>query len=154
MYKILGADHQEYGPATADQVRQWIIERRLNTNTLVKPEGSTGWQPLSFFPEFTGTLQAATPVLPALYTDERQNPLALTGFICSLLSILCCCTGPLFAVLGIVFSSVALVQINRTQLQRGRQLAIAGIVLGAIGLAEFGALMLGGSFAEMLRFFQ
>lgn len=154
MYRVLGADQNEYGPVTADQIRQWILERRLNANSLARTEGETGWKPLSFFPEFASSVQAAAPVTPMTQIiDERQNPLALTGFVCSLLSILCCCTGPLFAVLGIAFSVIALVQISNNPTQRGKQLAIAGIILGVIGLAEFTAMMVGGTFADYLRKF-
>lgn len=155
MYRVLGADQNEYGPVTADQIRQWILERRLNANSLARSDGDTGWKPLSFFPEFApAVVQAAAPASSVTQViDERQNPLALTGFICSLLSILCCCTGPLFAVLGIAFSVIALIQINNNPTQRGKQLAIAGIILGVIGLAEFTAMMVGGTFADYLRRF-
>ena len=30
MYKIIGADKKEYGPITADQLRQWLAEGRVN----------------------------------------------------------------------------------------------------------------------------
>jgi hypothetical protein len=51
MYKIIGADQKEYGPVTAEQLRQWTLDGRVNAQTLVQPEGSTDWQPLSSFPE-------------------------------------------------------------------------------------------------------
>ena len=51
MYKIIGADQKEYGPVTAEQLRQWTVDGRANAQTLVQAEGSTDWQPLSSFPE-------------------------------------------------------------------------------------------------------
>ena len=35
MYKIIGADQKEYGPVTAEQLRQWIAEGRVNGQTSV-----------------------------------------------------------------------------------------------------------------------
>ena len=47
MYKILGGDGREYGPVTAETLRQWISEGRANALTQIKPEGATAWQALS-----------------------------------------------------------------------------------------------------------
>jgi hypothetical protein len=58
MYKIIGGDHNEYGPVTADELTQWIAEGRLNGQSLVRLEGSTQWQPLASFPEFEAALAA------------------------------------------------------------------------------------------------
>lgn len=51
MYKILGGDGNEYGPVSADTLRQWVREGRANALTQVKAEGSANWQPLSSYPE-------------------------------------------------------------------------------------------------------
>jgi hypothetical protein len=58
MYKIIGADQREYGPVTAEQLRQWIAEGRMNGQTLAQAEGATEWKPLSAFPEFAEALRA------------------------------------------------------------------------------------------------
>jgi|SRR5215831_14264382 len=59
MYRIIGADGNQYGPISAEQLRQWIAEGRANSQTRVLAEGTTEWKPLSEFPEFFGT--APTP---------------------------------------------------------------------------------------------
>lgn len=61
MYKIIGANQVEYGPVTADQLRQWIAEGRVNAQTLIQPEGATDWKPLSQFPEFAASTSPAPP---------------------------------------------------------------------------------------------
>ena len=43
MYKIIGADGQQYGPVSADQIRRWILENRVRTETLAQAEGTTDW---------------------------------------------------------------------------------------------------------------
>jgi hypothetical protein len=65
MYKITGADGREYGPVTAEQLRQWIREGRANAQTQAKAEGGAEWKPLSAFPEFADVLGAPSPGMGA-----------------------------------------------------------------------------------------
>jgi uncharacterized membrane protein len=65
MYKIIGGDQKEYGPITAEQLRQWIAEGRVNGQSSVQLEGASEWKPLSAFPEFADTLAAKPPPLSA-----------------------------------------------------------------------------------------
>ena len=44
MYKIIGADGKEYGPISAEQLRQWLAENRVNAQTRVQLEGSSEWK--------------------------------------------------------------------------------------------------------------
>ena len=48
-YIIIGGDQKEYGPITADDVRQWIAEGRLGAQSRMKAEGDAEWRPLSAF---------------------------------------------------------------------------------------------------------
>jgi len=64
MFKIIGADQKEYGPVSTEQLRQWVIEGRANSQTQVRKEGETDWKPLSAFAEFDDVLRAA-PAQPA-----------------------------------------------------------------------------------------
>ena len=65
MYKIMGGDQKEYGPVSAEDIRQWIAEGRANAQTLVQAPGSADWKPLSAFPEFAAALAAkAAPAIP------------------------------------------------------------------------------------------
>ena len=63
MYSIIGGDQREYGPVTAEEIRQWIADRRANGRTLAKAEGGP-WKPLSTFPEFADALGAAPAAAP------------------------------------------------------------------------------------------
>ena len=56
MYKIIGGDRREYGPATAEELRRWIAEGRLSGQSLIQAEGSEEWKPLSAYPEFAEAL--------------------------------------------------------------------------------------------------
>lgn len=57
MYKIIGADGQPYGPASADQIKSWIAEGRARAETLVQAEGAQEWKPLISFTELAAGLQ-------------------------------------------------------------------------------------------------
>src|SRR5262245_48361390 len=59
MYKIIGADEKEYGPVSAEILKQWIAHGRVNAQTRVLPEGATEWKPLGEIPE----LAAALPIM-------------------------------------------------------------------------------------------
>lgn len=61
MYRIIGKDGLQYGPVTAEQLRVWIAENRLNAQTMVQAEGSPDWRPLNSLPEFAADLNAAPP---------------------------------------------------------------------------------------------
>ncbi len=61
MYKMIGADGQQYGPITAEQLRRWLTENRVNAKTLIQPEGSQEWQPLGSMPEFADLFPPKTP---------------------------------------------------------------------------------------------
>jgi hypothetical protein len=71
MYKIIGADQKEYGPVSADEMRRWMAEGRVNAQTLIQGEGQTDWRPLSTFPEFSAAAQG-TPLATAPVGDAAR----------------------------------------------------------------------------------
>ena len=77
MYKIIGADQKEYGPITADQIRQWIRDGRVNAHTQARLEPGGNWQPLSAFPEFADALQPGAagpgPAAPAFISPVADG---------------------------------------------------------------------------------
>jgi len=73
MYKIIGADGREYGPVDANQVRQWIVEGRANTQTRVKAEGTNEWKPLSAFAELTPISGPAAAGVPPSVPPPTQT---------------------------------------------------------------------------------
>ena len=89
MYKIIGADGQQYGPVDLDQMRRWMAENRIRPETLVQAEGSAEWKPFSSFPEFVGESRAAPPGLtPPAPPPTLSNPRAsnkIPAGICGIL---------------------------------------------------------------------
>jgi hypothetical protein len=140
MYKIVGADGRQYGPASEDQIRRWIVEGRANAQTQVLAEGAPQWKPLGAFPEFAAAFGPQVP--PAIHPVSGShlrttNSFALWGMIFGILAfaMFCCCFNELFAILGLIFSLIGLSQINaRPDIYEGRGLAITGIVLSGLSL--------------------
>lgn len=147
MYKIIGGDGREYGPVSADQVRDWVRQGRANAYTLVLPEGATDWVPLAMCAELVGgQLPTATepvplsgaPRIPAIPVQPlshrpQTNPMAVTALVMGLLSI--CCCGPLFGILGVIFALIAFSQIKRDPAgQTGKGMAIAGVACSIAGI--------------------
>ena len=88
MYKIIGADGNEYGPITAEQVRQWVAEGRLNGLSKIQVEGAGEWKELRDMPEFSALLPPPPPPIslgarPAAFGRRRRlagQPAGRLGF--------------------------------------------------------------------------
>jgi hypothetical protein len=144
MYKIQGADQKEYGPASVEQVRQWIAEGRLAANSQVQAEGSGEWKPLAGFPEFAAALAAKTvtgstsggPSLtppPLSSSGGRATGLAVTSLVLGVLSVAGCTI--LTGIPAIITGHIAHNKSRRAPQQfAGGGLAIAGFVLGYLSL--------------------
>ena len=152
-YFIIGGDGKEYGPKPDSEVREWIAEGRLNTQSQIREQSDPNWRALEDFPEFANYLFGATPSTPtpsAPAIQQHQQPypqygyqeqsttngMAITGMVMGILSILSiypCCGIP-FNILGIIFSSIGLKQIKSNQHQGGRGMAIAGLICSIISL--------------------
>jgi hypothetical protein len=79
MYKIKGIDQIEYGPAPAGQVQAWILEGRINAETLLLADGTTEWRPAASFPEFADLLEKsarAKAVPPPVSTSVDPDAFA------------------------------------------------------------------------------
>jgi hypothetical protein len=144
MYKIQGADQKEYGPASADQVRQWIAEGRLAGSSKIQAEGSADWKPLTGFPEFSAALAAkagagsssgppfSTPP-PLSSSAVPASGLAVTSLVLGALSMVGCTI--LTGIPAIITGHIAHNRSRRSPQQfGGGGLAIAGLVLGYLSL--------------------
>lgn len=154
MYRIIGADGREYGPASADQLRLWINEGRVNAQTYVLTEGAREWKTIGSLPEFSlaGHSTASSPPTFAINHPARKtNSLAMTGMILGIVALtfgMCCCYGLPFNILGLIFSLIGYREIRKApDIYNGQGIALTGIVLCilslllAIGLfALFGAI--------------
>ena len=101
MYKIIGADGQEYGPVSIDQLRQWIAEGRVNLQTRAQAADTTEWKTLGQFPDFAA---GSTP--PPVYTPQsfaQPQPKISNYLVPAILSTIFCCLP--FGIAAIVFAA-------------------------------------------------
>jgi hypothetical protein len=64
-YKVIGGDLKQYGPVSAEDLRKWIADGRLNAQSLVQVHGDIEWKTLSSFPEFAEALAGKPATLSA-----------------------------------------------------------------------------------------
>ena len=149
-YTIIGGDQKQYCLVTADNIRKWIAEGRLTSQSKVKAEGEAEWRPLSAFPEFADALAARAAlsgVLPPLPTaaaaPARTSGMAVSSLILGILGVFTCGITALF---GLILGAVAMTQIKRNHGRlSGSGFALAGIIVSGICLLMmpfFAALML------------
>jgi len=138
MYKVMGTDGKEYGPVSAEVLRQWIAERRANGQTRVQAEGSTEWKTLSelseFSAAFTSVSGAASPpplsAAPATMPQGKTSRMAVASLVLGILGF-CGIT----AIIGVILGIAAQVKISKSGGRlKGSGLAIAGIVVSGIML--------------------
>ena len=136
MYKIMGSDGQQYGPVSAEQLRRWIVENRVNAQTLIQPDGATEWKAASTFPEFGGDFTAHPP-LPTMVPPPLTAPLAqhLANRASNKIAAGVC--GILLGSLGVHkfilgYTGAGIIMLLLTVLTCG----LAGVVTGIIGLIE------------------
>ncbi len=151
MYKIIGADGQQYGPVSAEQIRRWIAENRVNAQTLIQAEGAQEWKPLSLFPEFAPEVKATpppvTPVPPTI--GPVQSTLAARAsnkVAAGICGILLGSLGVHKFILG--YQGAGLIMLLVTVLSCG----LAGMVMHLIGLIE-GILYLTKTDEEFVRLY-
>lgn len=134
-YKIIGQDGNLYGPAGAEQIRQWISQGRLESRTPILPEAGGEWTFVGLLPEFAGLFSPPPVGVPGRPFETARpgiNPLATWSLVCGCLSWVFCCCCPV-NLLGLIFGLVALSQ-TAGRPPEGRNLAIAGVILSATNL--------------------
>jgi TM2 domain-containing membrane protein YozV len=87
MFNIIGADGKQYGPVSADQLRQWVHEGRASGASQVQPVGGEGWKPLRELAEFADVLagppprMVAPPVPAPVNRAQNKVPAGICGIL-------------------------------------------------------------------------
>jgi prepilin-type processing-associated H-X9-DG protein len=144
MFKIIGGDGKEYGPISAETLRDWLRQGRVNGSTRVLPEDSGSWVELRSLADFQADLAAerppvprpatatAAPVTVAAGPDAPRSGMATTSLVLGILGFL---TLGITSIFGLILGIVALVKINGSQGRLGgKGVATAGVVTSGVGL--------------------
>jgi hypothetical protein len=140
MYYVIGADGNEYGPVSLEQMRKWVSEGRVNAQSKVRAEGSDTWQTaaeLSEISQFLPVANMATPgsaqLPPYGQPATAKTGLATTSLVLGILSIIC--LGPLLGIPAIICGHIARGKIKRSPGgYAGGGMALAGLILGYLSL--------------------
>jgi TM2 domain-containing membrane protein YozV len=129
---------------SAEEIRRWIADKRVNAQTLVQTEGAQDWKPLGSFSEFASELKAVPPPIappPSTVASRASNkiPAGVCGILLGSLGIH-------KFILG--YTGAGLVMLLATILTCG----IAGVVTHIIGLIE-GIIYLCKSDEEFVRIY-
>lgn len=154
MFKVLGGDGKEYGPVSADALRQWVQQGRANAQTPIKPEGGTDWAAMSSFPEFAQIFAPPPPGMTAAVGgspvgDKPTSKLAIWSLVMGILGFASCgFTAILTAPLGLIFGFKGMSGIKKSEGQlKGHGVALAGTIVSG---ASFMMLFVMFIFAAML----
>jgi hypothetical protein len=159
MYKILGADGNQYGPVSAEQVRAWVVEGRANAETMAQLEGATEWRALSTFPEFADTvagrsgrpvppLTSAVPVMTANVEQLVHGPatglivVGVIGFVLSVAGLVANLTGAVVNLPGMD---------HNTEMLTRTLSGTFGIISTIVSLLLSGIIFWGGTQMKVLR---
>jgi hypothetical protein len=77
MYKILGSDGNEYESISAEKIRQWIQESRVEKKTPVMPEGAEDWVFLEALPEFAESFASLQKPETAVLAPKRRRQMRM-----------------------------------------------------------------------------
>jgi hypothetical protein len=153
-YLIVGADGKVYGPASLETLRRWLAEGRVERRSPVLPLGATAWTTIGALPELApsappppppgagspppfGSGAPFQPPFQQVYVKPTHS-LATWGLVCGILSYCLCCMCVPVNVLGLIFSLVALIQINeQPDRYEGKGMAIAGLILSGLSILIF-----------------
>ena len=152
-YKIIGTDQKEYGPVSADQLRQWIAQRRVVAQTMAQADGGE-WKNLGSFPEFAADFGNPIPASPAftpapsfastpraeIIAPPATSGLAIASLVLGICGIISC---DLSAIVGLILGIMAMSQIRKSNgTLGGRGIALAGTIISSVFLL-IGVLVLG-----------
>lgn len=151
LYRMIGGDGREYGPVSAEQLRQWLAEGRVDRNTRVMADdGQTAWLALSEVAEFADlfVVQQVVPPAPVIPPPGTVPPaysvppgatlpgsavagnssMAVASLVMAILSLICC---GLLAIPAVICGHLARRDIAASNgTMTGGGMALAGLIIG------------------------
>jgi prepilin-type processing-associated H-X9-DG protein len=139
-YTVIGSDQKQYDSITADNIRSWITDGRLNAQSLMREENDTEFRQLSAFPEFVDafavktSVSIAPPHLPAAASagPVKTSGMAIASLVLGILGLFTC---GIAALIGLILGIIAMVKVkNSGGRLGGNGIALAGVIVSGIFL--------------------
>ena len=136
-----GSQAGQTGPVEDHEIRALIAAGSIVPETLVWRDGMKDWMPLSSVPEL-GVHSVAPygpqyPAQPAYYMPPvaPNSGVAIASMVCGIVSFCLCYFAVILSIPAVICGHLALSQIKNSPMpMAGRGMAIAGLVLGYIGI--------------------
>lgn len=140
---------QQTGPFTVDQVRAGLANGTYQPSDPAWHEGAPGWLPLAAIPALGSHAPPSLPGSPgANPSAPRTSPLAVWSLVLGILSLPC---AVLAAIPAVICGHIALKNIRKSAgAQTGGGLAVAGLVMGYLGVLILGVALLSGLAAPLV----
>jgi Domain of unknown function (DUF4190)/GYF domain 2 len=141
-------DGKELGVFSVEEIKRQLAAGTLRETDLAWHEGAAGWAALSTIPGVTSApASSAAPVSPAavavtpaaVVPQRKSEQLAVLSLIFSILGLFgfCCGFFLMAGIAGIVCGHIALSRIKANPELDGHGLAMAGLVIGYVGVAAW-----------------
>ncbi|PAW69937.1 MAG: hypothetical protein B9S38_08790 [Verrucomicrobiia bacterium Tous-C4TDCM] len=136
-----GSSAGQHGPVDENELRAMIASGGVGPLTLVWREGMSDWMPLQNVPDFG--IQQPAPYLPPYggplgYYPGAPVPnsgLAIASMVCGIAGYLTCYFVGILGIPAVICGHMALNRINSSPVPvAGRGMAIAGLILGYLGI--------------------
>ena len=131
LFNIIGADGKQYGPVSADQIRQWVHEGRANAASQVQPVGGTEWKSISAWTELADVLGSGSGAPPQMTSSPSNvSSRASNKIAAGICGILLNCLGIHKFILG--YTQAGLIMLLVSVLTCG----VGAVVMSVIGIIE------------------
>ena len=136
-----GSSAGQHGPVEENELRAMIASGGVGPQTLVWRDGMNDWVPLQSVAEFGGQsispYPAPYPAPPAYYPQGQMvnSGLAIASMVCGIAGYLTCWFVGILGIPAVICGHMAINQINNSPVPvAGRGMAIAGLILGYLGI--------------------
>lgn len=128
-YRIRAGDYREYGPVDFATLERWVRESRVQPTMLVWSSADNMWRKVREQQELNAIFAALRDPNAPPVVGPPVNKMAVWSFVLAQLGLCCGLPGIPAVICGII----SLSQIRKRG-ERGRALAVSGIILGVLGL--------------------
>ena len=138
-----GSSAGQHGPVDENELRAMIASGGVGPQTLVWRDGMRDWVPLQSIPEFGMQQQPVAPYHapyggpPGYYPGAPvpNSGLAIASMVCGIAGYLTCYFVGVLGIPAVICGHMAISQINNSPVPvAGRGMAIAGLILGYLGI--------------------
>ena len=134
-----GSSVGQKGPVEEQEIRALIAAGQVGPETLVWGDGMTDWTRLDqvpeLFPGFVSPYAAPQSLAPGYYQPVANSGLATASLVCGIVAVLTCTAGGIPGIAAVICGHLAISRIRQAPVPvTGRGLAIAGLVMGYLGI--------------------